>query len=184
MTRRVFIPLLCGILLLAGSVSAQNHDHLEDFKRKLVWKGPLIKTVVSALFNEARDSPHEWGRGIDGFGKRAGNAFAKRTIKAGAELTASGWTHEDLHYHRLGAGSVWTRVAHAVAATYWVPRDDGPGHTLAAGRIAGTLAAPQVARLWMPDRLATFGAAMQASGATVGLDVGPNIVYEFWRRRR
>jgi hypothetical protein len=173
---------MCGLSLLAGPASAQQDNHLEDFKRKLIWKEPLIKTVASALFNEASDSPHEWGRGIDGFGKRAGSAFAKRTVKASVELAASEWTHEDLHYHRLGDGTIFSRVKHAVVTTYWVGRDNGPGNTVAVGRIAGSFTASQVARLWMPDRVATFGAAMQSTAATVGLDLGVNIVREFWRR--
>ena len=100
------------------------------------------------------------------------------------ELGVSEWTHEDLHYHRLGSGSFLARVKHAVVTTYWVPRDNGRGHTVAVGRIAGSFAAPQVARLWMPDRVATFGAGMQSTGATIGLDVGFNVIYEFWPRKR
>ena len=171
-------------LLCALSLSAQEHSHLRDFRRKLIWQGPLVKTAASALFNEIRNSPHEWGRGIDGFGKRAGSSFGQRAVKASTELAFSEVTHEDLHYHRLGGGSFLARLGHAVTSTYWVRRDNGAGHTLAVGRIAGTITAPQVARLWMPDRVATFGAAMQSSAATVGLDIGINLFYEFWHRRR
>lgn len=161
---------------------AQTHSHLQDFKRKLIWKGPLAKTAVSALFNEVRNSPHEWGRGVDGFAKRAGSSFGQRAVKASVELGASEWTHEDLHYHRLGTGSFFTRLKHAVVTTYWVPRDNGPGNTIAVGRIAGSFLSPQVARLWMPDRVATGGAALQSTAATIGLDAGINVLYEFWRR--
>jgi hypothetical protein len=174
---RVTLFLLCAL-----SLSAQTHSHLEDFKRKLIWRDPLIKTAANALFNEARNSPHEWGQGIDGFAKRAGSSFGRRVVKSSVELGVSEWTHEDLHYHRLGAGSFMTRVKHAVATTYWVPRDNESGYTLAAGRIAGTFAQAQVARLWMPSRVATMGAAMQGTAATVGLDVGINLLREFWPR--
>src|SRR4051794_23612344 len=65
---------------------APEDNHLRDFKRKLIWKGPLAKTAVAAVFNEIRNSPHEWGRGIDGFGKRAGSSFGQRIVKASVEL--------------------------------------------------------------------------------------------------
>jgi hypothetical protein len=168
--------------LCAVPVFAQTHSHLQDFKRKLIWKGPLAKTAVSALFNEVRNSPHEWGRGVDGFAKRAGSSFGQRAVKASVELGVSEWTHEDLHYHRLGTGSFFTRLKYAVVTTYWVPRDNGPGNTIAVGRIAGSFLSPQVARLWMPDRVATGGAALQSTAATIGLDAGINVLYEFWRR--
>ena len=93
-------------------------------------------------------------------------------------------THEDLHFRRLGEGSVWARVKHVMLGTFWVRRDDGQGHTLAAGRITGAFAAGQMSRLWMPARLANFGAGVRTSGGTLGLDVGTDLFREFWPRKR
>ena len=75
-------------------------------------------------------------------------------------------------------------MKHAAVGTFWVPRDNGPGHTLAVGRITGAFAAGQVSRIWMPSRVATFGAGMRSSGGTLGLDVGVNLFREFWPRKR
>jgi hypothetical protein len=172
-----------AFILCALTLSAQD-NHLNDFKHKLLSRDALIKTTIGALFNEARNSPHEWERDIDGFGKRVGSAFGKRAVKASVELGFSEWTHEDLHYHKQRTGTFWSRLSHAVVTTYWVPRDNGTGSTLAVGRIAGSFAETQVARLWVPDRVATTGAAMQGTAATVGLDIGVNIFREFWPRPR
>jgi len=72
--RKKTLIALWGISLVAvGSLSAQqsvareDDNHWRDFKRKLIWKGPLTKTLVSAGFNEIRNSPHEWGRSWEGF---------------------------------------------------------------------------------------------------------------------
>jgi hypothetical protein len=181
--RRLFTAL-CGVALMAGLACAQDDNHLRDFRDKLIWKGPLMKTAFSALFNEAINSPTEWGRGIEGFGKRAGNSFGQRAAKATVELAVSEWTHEDLHFRRLGEGTVWTRVKHVMLGTFWVQRDNGPGHTLAAGRITGAFAAGQLSRTWMPARLANFGAGVRTSGGTLGLDVGADLFREFWPRKR
>ena len=86
--RKLFVAM-CGVSLMAGSACAQDADHLRDFRDKLIWKGPLMKTAFSALFNEAINSPTEWGRGIDGFAKRAGNSFGQRAVKASVELGVS-----------------------------------------------------------------------------------------------
>ena len=183
--RKLFVAI-CGASLMAGSVCAQDADHhLRDFRDKLIWKGPLMKTAISALFNEAINSPTEWGRGSKGFAKRAGNSFGQRVVKASVELGVSEWTHEDLHFRRLGEGSVWARAKHAMRGTFWVPRDNGTGHnTLAAGRITGAFAAGQVSRIWMPDRVANFGSGMLTTGGTLGLDVGTDLVREFWPRKK
>jgi hypothetical protein len=181
---RKLLMAVCGGVLLVASASAQTDNHLRDFRNKLIWKGPLIKTTFSALFNEARNSPHEWERGADGFGKRVASSFGQRAIKATVELGVSYWTHENLHYKRMGQGGFWPRVKHAAVSTYWVERDNGVGgQTLAVGRITGAFAAGMISRAWMPSRVATFGAGMESFGGTIGLDVGLNLFKEFWPRR-
>jgi hypothetical protein len=181
---RKLFAAICGVALMAGSACGQDADHLRDFRDKLIWKGPLMKTALSALFNEAINSPTEWGRGPEGFAKRAGNSFAQRGIKASVELGVSEWTHEDLHFRRLGEGSVWARVKHVMLGTFWVPRDNGTGYTLAAGRITGDFAAGQASRIWMPARVANFGAGARTGGGWLALDVGMNLAHEFWPRKR
>ena len=181
--RRLFVAA-CAVSLMLGSACAQDADHLRDFRDKLIWKGPLMKTAFAALFNEAINSPTEWGRGPSGFAKRAGNSFGQRTVKASLELALSPLTHEDLHFRRYGEGSVWTRVKHTMLGTFWVERDDGaPGHTLAAGRITGAFAAGQASRIWMPARVANFGAGARTGAAWLGLDVATDLVREFWPRK-
>jgi hypothetical protein len=182
---RKLLVAICGASLMVGSACAQDADHLRDFRDKLIWKAPLTKTVLSALFNEAINSPTEWGRGPEGFAKRAANSFGQRVVKASVELGVSEWTHEDLHFHRLGEGSVWARVKHSMMGTFWVPRDDGgTGYTLAAGRITGAFAAGQASRIWMPARVANFGAGARTGAGWLALDVGTDLVREFWPRKR
>jgi hypothetical protein len=48
--RKLFVAV-CGGVLLVESALAQTDNHLRDFQDKLIWKGPLIKTGFSALFN-------------------------------------------------------------------------------------------------------------------------------------
>ncbi|MEO8368905.1 MAG: hypothetical protein ABI806_06890 [Candidatus Solibacter sp.] len=185
--RKILIAL--SGLYLVGTLSAQpaasvDDNHWRDFRRKLIWKGPLVKTLLSAGFNQVFNVPKEWDRGVEGYGKRVGNAVGQRAIKATVELTASHWTHEDLRYHRLGQGGFFRRVSHAAVGAFWVPRDNGnAASTLAVGRIAGAFTASMVSRAWMPPRVATFGAGMQAFAGNVGADVGLNIFTEFWPRK-
>ena len=181
--RKLFVAA-CAVSLMLGSACAQDVDHLRDFRDKLIWKTPMVKTAIAALFNEAINSPTEWGRGADGFAKRAANSFGQRTVKASVELAFSPLTHEDMRFQRLGEGSVFVRAKHAILGALWVRRDDGMGHTLAAGRITGAFAAGQMSRLWMPARVANFGAGVRTSAGTLGLDVGMNLVREFWPRKR
>src|ERR1039457_4010926 len=99
--RKLFVAA-CAVSLMLGSACAQDVDRLRDFRDKLIWKTPMVKTAIAALFNEAINSPAEWGRGADGFAKRAANSFGQRTVKASVELAFSPLTHEDMHFQRLG----------------------------------------------------------------------------------
>ena len=187
--RKSSLALFCLVVIAAGRLSAQqpssvDDNHWRDFKRKLIWKGPLAKTVLSAGFNQVINSPREWDRTWEGFGKRAANSAGQRAIKATMELAVSEWTHEDLHYHRLREGGFARRLGHAVSGTFWVRRDNGSdGYTLAAGRISGAFAAGQLSRTWMPSRVATFRSGMTTFGAAMGLDVAWNVFSEFWPRK-
>src|ERR1035441_1783614 len=91
--RKLFVAAF-AVSLIAGSACAQDADHLRDFRDKLIWKGPLMKTAFAALFNEAINSPTEWGRSPSGFAKRAGNSFGQRTVKASLELRSEEHTSE------------------------------------------------------------------------------------------
>jgi hypothetical protein len=179
------ILFLFTLALIAGPAGAQQHIHKTEFKKKLYFKGALIKTGIAAVWGTARNSPHEWGRTIGGFGKRAGSSYAQRAIKGVVEFGVSEvWTHEDLRYRKSEKHGFFPRVEYALVRTFWVPRDVGGGNTFAAGRVSGAFIAGQVARTWMPHRVATFGAGASSAGLSLGLDAGLNVVREFWPKKR
>ena len=176
--------LLLPFILISVQAGAQQHIHKRELKHKFMFKGALIKTGVSALWGEARNSPHEWGRTWSGLAKRAGSSYAQRAVKGVVEFSiSSAWTHEDLRYHKSNLQGRWPRIKFAVVRSFWVPRDVGDGHTFAVGRVVGAFAAGQVSRTWMPSRVATFGAGVSSGGLSIGLDVGLNVVREFWPKR-
>jgi hypothetical protein len=177
--------LLLSFVLIAVEGGAQQHIHKRELKHKLMFKGALIKTGISAVWGEARNSPREWGRTWEGFAKRAGSAYAQRAVKGVVEFSiSSALTHEDLRYHRSGLQGTWPRMKYALVRSFWVPRDVGDGHTFAVGRIVGAFTAGQVSRTWMPTRVATLGAGVSSGGVSIGLDVGLNVAREFWPKRR
>jgi hypothetical protein len=176
--------VLCGAGLMAGSAGAQDDNHFRDFRKKLIGVQPLIDVTIGALITEGFNRPYEWGRGLDGFGKRVGNLLGQNVVQAGVELGAATWTHEDLRFRRSGEGGFWKRMKHAIGGPFWVRRDNGPGHTLAVGRIAGAFVSGQVARLWMPPRLSTFGSGLETFGGDLGLNLADSLVREFWPRKR
>ena len=176
----LFTPPACA----QDTSEPPKHIHWPEFKHKVYLKDALIKTAISAVWAEARNSPHEWGRTWEGLGKRAASSYAERVIKGATEFAISATlTHEDLRYHKSNQEGFFPRVKYAVVHTFWVPRDVGDGNTFAAGRVTGAFVAGQLSRTWMPSRVATFGAGIESGGLTIGLDAGLNVLKEFWPKK-
>jgi hypothetical protein len=179
-----FAAVLALAAVMTAGAGAQEHIHKREFARKLFSKGAFIKTGISAVWSTARNSPHEWGRTIGGFGKRAASSYGQRAIMGVVEFsTAELWTHEDLRYHKSELHGTFPRLKYAVFRTFYVPRDNRSGKTFAAGRVMGAFAAGEISRSWMPQRVATFGAGISSAGISLGIDVGFNVLREFWPRR-
>src|SRR5262249_37183201 len=113
------------------------------------------------------------------------SSYGQRAIKGVDEFsTAELWPHEDLRYHRSELQGTFPRLMYAVIHTFWVPRDVRSGQTFAAGRVIDAVAAVGFSCAWLPRRVAPFGAGMASVGLSLGLDVGFNVLREFWPRRR
>jgi len=161
----------------------QEHVHKAALKKKFLTGEAWAKVVAGAAWSHLVNSPHEWGRGAGAFGKRVASSAGGHAVKGVVEYSiAASWTHEDLRYRRSNAHGTWPRLRYAVVHTFWVPRDTG-GNTFAFGRTIGALTSGQVSRAWMPARVATVGAGFESGGLSICLDIGINVLQEFWPRR-
>jgi len=98
------------------------------------------------------------------------------------ESGVGGLHHEDLHYHRSNLHGTMPRLGYAVKSTFWVPRNNRPGHTVALGRVSGNMGSGLISRAWMPASAAGVGAGVATGGIGIGADVGVNVAKEFWPR--
>ncbi len=146
----------------------------------MVGRGALVRTGIGAAIQQARNSPHEWGRGISGFGKRAASGFGKHAIHTSVEYAVAAARHEDLRYHPLREGGFRPRLRHALVSTVVTRKTTTGKRTVAAGRISGSVASGFISRAWQPASLRTFGSGASSAGIALGADAGMNVVHEFW----
>jgi len=173
--------LLCMALLAADSFAAVNGKQVrKDLRHNIFNKravaGSVARGGVGTIFN----TPHQWGRGPDGFAKRVGTSFGKHIIKQAIQTPVAALHHENLHYQPSGLHGVMPRLEYAVKSTFIVPRTDRPGKTVAIGRISGNMGAGLASQLWMPA--AGVGAGIASGGIGLGMDVGIHVAKEFWPR--
>jgi hypothetical protein len=178
--------VFCAILLITFPAGAQigAKERLKGYRNKLYGKGTIASIIAGATLGEIRNSPYEYGRTWDGFGKRVGSRVAQNTVKQTIQLGVAAWHHEDLRYERSGQEAFFSRVTYAIKRTFIVPKSDGSGSTLALGRLSGDMGAGLIARSWQPPSINSVAHGFSSGGSSIAIDVGMNLVREFWPRRK
>jgi hypothetical protein len=169
-----------SLLLAAGIAMPAEHPEQDTYVKRTFGKNALIQTGVGAGILEANNSPHEWGRGIAGAGKRVGSVFGKHVIKGAIQTTVAKVRHEQLGYTPSGKKGFGPRVKYALLSTVVTRKTTTGKKTVASGRISGAFGAGFISRLWMPARLHTVSSGISSSGISLGVDAGMNVTREFW----
>ncbi len=141
---------------------------------------PFGLAAVVAGINQADDSPHEYGQGMEGYAKRFGATYTDAFIGNlfGNAILTSLW-HEDPRYFQKGTGSTGSRILWAATSTVWCRRDNGtwgPNYANLAGNMIGAA----IANVYYPESERTWGDTI-TRGLTVSAEgiIGSEVI-EFW----
>jgi hypothetical protein len=176
--RKTLTLLYVAILTATSAMAAVDRREL---RHNLIGKRAVAGAVGRAAVGTAVNSPHQWGRGPEGFAKRVGSSLGKHVIKQTIQAGVASAHHEDLHYRPSNRKGTLPRVEYAVKSTFIVPRTNKRGKTVALGRVSGNMGAGLVSQAWMPA--AGVGAGVASGGIGLGVDVGANVAREFWPRK-
>lgn len=176
--RKTLTLLYVAILVVTSAMAAVDRKEL---RHRLIGKRAVAGSVARAGVGTALNSPHQWGRGPDGFAKRAASGLGKHIIKETIQTGVAAAHHENLHYQPSNLRGTLPRVEYAVKSTFIVPRTNKPGKTVALGRVSGNMGAGMISQAWMPA--AGVGAGLASGGIGLGADVGANVAREFWPRK-
>jgi hypothetical protein len=149
----------------------------------------LAITAVTAGFHSLHPTgsyPEQWSDGAAGFGRFAGDRYARRAAQYTARFAVCAALREDPRYERANSSGV-ARVVHAIAFTF-VDRTDGGRPTLAVSNFAGATASGFVGNAYLPDgfRDATHGGqrALVAFGSLAARNVAEEFAPELTRGLR
>ncbi|MCL6508410.1 MAG: hypothetical protein K6T59_15460 [Bryobacteraceae bacterium] len=161
----------------SSTVAPKNFEH---YVRSTFGPGAGIGASASAAWGLWHHSPPEWGQGGDGFGRRLASSYGRRVIKNTVDFGVSQWRGETLSYVRCAdCQGTGPRLLYALRSGFIRPKQDG-GTTWAAGRLSGAFAGGFAPMLWYPDSRDGPGHALLRSATCIGLDVGKNLLKEFW----
>lgn len=141
---------------------------------------PIVSVGAAAGIDQWTNSPPEWGRGAEGFGKRFGSDFAIAAIDTTTRYGLAESFREDTLYYRCECTGPFPRLRHAVISTLTARRGED-GHRIFS---FSALVAPYAGSMtaiygWYPSR---FGAkdAFRMGNYSLLEYMGGNIALEFF----
>lgn len=153
---------------------------MKTYLKKLVSRDAFFDVAPEALFDHARDFPHEWGHSGVAFADRLGSEYGQFFFNQTIQLAVSAVHREDPRYSRLGHGNVLKRAAHAFKGAVVASNMRG-SQTVALGQIAGTYGSWAIAtQWWEPRSEQAFSRVMLWGSVGMGVKVGANVLHEFW----
>ena len=141
---------------------------------------PIAAAGVTAGINQFTNSPPEWGRGAEGFGKRFGSDFGIAAIATTAHYGMAEAFREDTLYYRCECSGLFPRLGHAVISTVTGRHGEDGHRAFSFSALAAPYAGSMIAvYAWYPDR---FGAkdALRMGNYSLLTFVGGNIALEFF----
>jgi hypothetical protein len=154
-------------------------------KYKLFFKSatdpwPFLLAGVTSSFDQATNSPPEWGQGWGPYAQRFGANYSDYFIGnffGNAVLPAM--LHEDPRYFQRGKGKVITRILWAAGSSFWCKRDNGgwgPNYANVSGNFIGA----SIGRLYHPASEMNVRDTLM-DGLTVTIEGMPGAeLIEFW----
>ena len=161
---------------------ARVRDYLKDSFNPIY----LVTSAAGAGIGQWRDSPHEWGQGGQGFGRRLASAYAQHLTTDTLLFATSSLLHEDNRYVQSPPAGVKARIAYALKSTFQARHDDGSVH-FSISRIGSMAGSSLISRTWQPPSSGKLSSAGINFGASLGSAMGFQVAHEFlpflWRRQ-
>lgn len=146
--------------------------------KSLVDPAEFLREGISAGFQQLLDTPHEWGQGAEGFGRRYASSFGSTILRQSITFGLDSTLREDPRYFRSGETKVSERIKSALMQALICHTDSG-GRSFAFARVGGAFGAEFISNAWRPRSVNAPGDALIRGGATMAVSAGTNVLREF-----
>lgn len=174
-TGLVVISLAAGMNTAKGQ-QATSRGQLDNYLRETI--GPLAWTRagVSAVIDQKRNDPAEWGQGGAAYAKRFASKFGQIAISNSVQYGLGSVLHLDTSYHRRGQGNLLSRFGYAVVSSV-TALDDSGHRVLSPPAIAGPYAGAWAATAWQPGPIRAYD-VLRMGNRCVAAKAAVNILRE------
>ena len=139
----------------------------------------FLRAGAGGALNQWRDHPTEWGQGWDAYGVRVASHFGQHFVKQQILFGVQAIDHESPEHLRSHRHGFTNRVKDSIRYTFTSGTDSGK-FMPAYSRFIATYGAAFISRAWYPEQYHTFTSGLQAGSTSIGIDVGMNLLREFW----
>jgi hypothetical protein len=179
--------LLVVVLLTVGTATPADVDGSESHKKpdkgylkRTFSPNSVVMSAAGAGLAQATDTPHEWGQGAVGFGRRFANSYGKHIIQRTIQYPIARLLHEEISYRRSEKTGFGPRLKYALTSVVITHKTTTDARTVAVGEIAGSVGSGLISRLWQPASTRSIAMGFGSAGISLGADAGLNVVREFW----
>ena len=135
--------------------------------------------AFSSGWSTVWNSPEEWERSPNGFGRRLATRTANVAIANGLEAGLGAVWGEDPRYPRRGQGGFRSRAGHVLKMTLLARYRDG-GTGFAYARLIGNVGGNVTQNFWMPPSGRGAGEITYNVGVGISARLGSVAFQEFW----
>jgi hypothetical protein len=163
----------------------QRPDAERRFKRYVngvVGPLALLRTATTAGISTARNSPEEWGKNWEGFGRRFASNLGRSAIRGTTVYALDEALQLDSAFYRSNKKDFGSRFSNALLSTVTARRPSGK-RALGVPRLVGTYTASVVAyETWYPRRY-DYKDGLRSGTISLGFNAAFNLIREFiWKK--
>lgn len=153
----------------------------KDYFKSIFGPFALARTVVSAGYSTATNSPEEWGGGWEGFGRRVASGFGRNAIKQTTVYVLDESFKLDSNFYRSQKCDFGSKVKNALISPF-TARDRNGKRVPGFPRIVGTYTASIIAaETWYPKRF-DYKDGLRSGTISLGLNVAFDLFKEFIKK--
>lgn len=139
----------------------------------------FLGAAVGAAIGQGLNTPHEWGQGAQGFGRRYASGFSGNFSRQTFSFVLESAFHEDPRYFPSEEKGKKQRAFNALKQIIRC-KTDGGGDSFAYGRVFSAFGAGQLVNAWQPKSTGSVGDGIKRGFITLGADAGFNFLQEFF----
>jgi hypothetical protein len=163
-------------------VPMTNRERWVHYAYSVVQPQAILFPAFQAGLNQDRNTPHEWGQGAEGYGRRFASVYGEHLIGSTVGNAIAFGLHEDNRYFKSRKTEIGRRLSYAITSVLLARHDDG-SRFISYSAIGGGAAGAFISRTWQPQSTHSAGDAAVSFGYAIAERAGINVAREFSPRR-